>query len=58
MPLELGSRTNLVGTEAAIAARLPRYRGAGITTLLAKLDGSHDHQLTSLETLVGLAAAV
>ncbi len=54
VPLELGSRTNLVGTEAAIAARLVDYRDAGITTLLAKLDGSHADILAALSTLVGL----
>jgi len=54
VPLELGARTNLVGTEAAIATRIDRYRQAGITTLLAKLDGPHDHQLAALATLVEL----
>ena len=29
VPLELGARTNLVGTEATIAARLPLYRAGG-----------------------------
>ncbi len=58
VPLELGSRTNLVGTEATIAARLPAYHAAGITTLLAKLDASQGEALASLETLVDLAAGV
>jgi alkanesulfonate monooxygenase SsuD/methylene tetrahydromethanopterin reductase-like flavin-dependent oxidoreductase (luciferase family) len=57
VPLELGARTNLVGTEEAIAARLPLYRQAGITTLLAKLDGPHADMLANLEILVGLAAS-
>jgi alkanesulfonate monooxygenase SsuD/methylene tetrahydromethanopterin reductase-like flavin-dependent oxidoreductase (luciferase family) len=56
VPLELGSRTNLVGTEATIAARIPLYREAGITTLLAKLDGSHAEQLARLESLAQLVA--
>ena len=56
VPLELGSRTNLVGTTTAIAARLPLYREAGITTLLAKLDASKADQLDQLTTLVDLAA--
>jgi len=56
VPLELGSRTNLVGTTTAIAARLPLYREAGITTLLAKLDASKADQLDQLATLVDLAA--
>jgi hypothetical protein len=37
VPLDLRRLTNLVGT--AIAERISRYRAAGITTLLAKLDG-------------------
>ena len=57
VPLELGARTNLVGTAAAIAARLPLYRDAGITTLLAKLDASKADQLDQLATLVDLARA-
>ena len=56
VPLELGAQTNLVGTAATIAARIPLYRQAGITTLLAKLDTSHDDQLASLATLVDLVA--
>ncbi len=57
VPVELGARTNLVGTADAIAARLRLYHQAGITTLLAKLDGPHDQQLASLATLVALARA-
>jgi len=57
VPLELGAHTNLVGTPAAIAARIPLYRRAGITTLLAKLDTAHADQLTTLATLVDLVAA-
>ncbi|WCO68147.1 LLM class flavin-dependent oxidoreductase [Iamia majanohamensis] len=57
VPLELGRGTNLLGTPAAIAERIALHRAAGITTLLAKLDGDHDHQLATLEHLVALAAA-
>ena len=57
VPVEIGRRTNLVGTEATIAARLEVYRRAGITTLLAKLDGPAPERLATLATLVELADA-
>jgi F420-dependent oxidoreductase-like protein len=57
VPVEIGARTNLVGTIDAIAARLDRYRSAGITTLLAKLDGSAQRRLADLEVLVALASS-
>lgn len=56
VPLDLGRLTNLVGTEDAIAERIDRYRAAGITTLLAKLDGDYPAQLSVLRRLVSLAA--
>jgi len=56
VPLDLGRLTNLLGTEAAVGERLDLYRAAGITTLLAKLDGGHDGQLATLERLVTMAA--
>jgi F420-dependent oxidoreductase-like protein len=55
VPLDLGRLTNLLGTEDAIAERVSRYRAAGITTLLAKLDGDLDQQLATLERLVAIA---
>ncbi|MGA8330506.1 MAG: LLM class flavin-dependent oxidoreductase [Mycobacterium sp.] len=55
VPLDLGRLTNLLGTEDTIAERVRRYRAAGITTLLAKLDGDLDQQLTILERLVAIA---
>ncbi len=42
VPVELGARTNLIGTPAMITERLRLYRDAGITTLQAKLDGDQD----------------
>ena len=39
VPLELGSKTNLLGTPAMVKQRLRLYRDAGITTIQAKLDG-------------------
>ena len=56
VPLDLGRLTNLLGTADAIAERVSRYRAAGITTLLAKLDGDLEQQLAILERLVTLAA--
>lgn len=52
VPLDLGRLTNLVGTEASIADRITRYRAAGITTLLAKLDGDYANQLDVVRRLV------
>jgi len=55
VPLDLGRLTNLLGTEDVIAERIDRYRAAGITTLLAKLEGSHTQQLAALQRLVSIA---
>ena len=57
VPLDLGGLTNLLGTEGIIAERVSRYRAAGITTLLAKLEGDHDQQLATLQRLVAIAQA-
>jgi hypothetical protein len=46
----------LLGTEDAIAERVVRYRDAGITTLLAKLDGDYGAQLAALKRLVAIVA--
>jgi F420-dependent oxidoreductase-like protein len=54
VPLDLGRLTNLLGTADAIAERVSRYRAAGITTLLAKLDGDLEQQLAILERLVAI----
>ncbi len=58
VPLELGARTNLIGTPVMVADRLRTYRDAGITTLQAKLDGDPTARLDSLAQLVELSAAV
>jgi len=55
VPLDLGRLTNLLGTSEAIADRVSRYRAQGITTLLAKLDGDPEQQLTTLQQLVAIA---
>lgn len=57
VPLDLGRLTNLLGTEDIIAERVSRYRAAGITTLLAKLEGDHEQQLATLQRLVAIAQA-
>ncbi|MBF6241793.1 LLM class flavin-dependent oxidoreductase [Nocardia otitidiscaviarum] len=54
VPLELGSHTNLVGTEQTIAGRIERYRAAGMSTLLAKLETPFEDQLVTLRRLVDL----
>ena len=58
MPIDLGRLTNLVGTQAGIAARLEKYRGVGITTLLTKLEGDYERQLATLERLLALVAEI
>jgi F420-dependent oxidoreductase-like protein len=58
VPVELGARTNLIGTPAMIAQRLRLYRDAGVTTLQAKLDGDRSHRLDTLAQLIELTAAV
>jgi F420-dependent oxidoreductase-like protein len=55
VPLDLGKLTNLVGTGAQVADRVDAYREAGITTLLAKLEGDYPHQLATLERLLSAA---
>jgi F420-dependent oxidoreductase-like protein len=57
VPIDLGRLTNLLGTDEAVGERVERYRGAGITTLLAKLDGDYGHQLAALERLVAIVEA-
>jgi F420-dependent oxidoreductase-like protein len=54
VPLDLGRLTNLIGTPAGIAERVRKYRAAGITTLLAKLEGDYPHQLATLERLISI----
>ena len=58
VPLELGLKTNLLGTPAMIAERLRLYRDAGITTLQAKLAGDAGSRLDTLAHLIQLAGQV
>jgi F420-dependent oxidoreductase-like protein len=55
VPLELGAKTNLIGTPGMIGDRLRQYRDAGVTTLQAKLSGSPSQRLDTLAQLVELA---
>jgi F420-dependent oxidoreductase-like protein len=52
VPLDLGRLTNLLGTAEMIRERLRRYREVGVTTLMAKLDGSLDERLANLSRLL------
>ncbi len=54
VPLELGRRTNLLGTPATVAGRLAAYRDAGVTTLRVSVAGSLDERLSALSTLMEL----
>jgi F420-dependent oxidoreductase-like protein len=58
VPVELGAKTNLIGTPDMITERLRLYRDAGVTTLQAKLDGDASARLDTLAQLVDLTAAV
>jgi alkanesulfonate monooxygenase SsuD/methylene tetrahydromethanopterin reductase-like flavin-dependent oxidoreductase (luciferase family) len=57
VPLDLGRLTNLIGSDAEVAARLELHASVGITTVLAKLDGPPQSQLATLERLVPLLPA-
>jgi F420-dependent oxidoreductase-like protein len=52
VPIDLGRLTNLVGTADSITERVRKYQAAGITTLLAKLDGDYADQLVTLQRLI------
>jgi F420-dependent oxidoreductase-like protein len=58
VPVELGAKTNLIGTPAMVADRLRLYRDVGVSTLQAKLDGDRTARLDALAQLVELAAAL
>ena len=55
VPLEIGLRTNLLGSPAMVKERLRLYRKAGITTLQAKLDGDLQQKIETLAQLIDLA---
>jgi F420-dependent oxidoreductase-like protein len=57
VPIDLGRLTNLVDTAERITERVHMYRNAGITTLLAKLEGEYSYQLATLERLLDAVSA-
>ena len=52
VPVELGLKTNLLGTAAMVKDRLRLYRDAGITTIQAKLAGDRQHRVETAAHLV------
>lgn len=63
VPLEIGLRTNLIGTDDLVRDRLRLYRDAGVTTLRAALSGgsapaAHPSRLPDLERLLALVSDV
>jgi F420-dependent oxidoreductase-like protein len=59
VPIEIGLRTNLVGTDGMIRDRLRLYRDAGITGLRANLDWTDPHRaLDDLARLIDLVRSV
>lgn len=58
VPLDLGLKTNLLGTPAMVKDRLRLYRQAGITTLQAKLDGDVGHKVDTLAQLIDLVTQI
>jgi F420-dependent oxidoreductase-like protein len=58
VPLDLGLKTNLLGTPTMVKERLRLYRQAGITTLQAKLDGDVGHKVDTLAQLIDLVNEV
>jgi len=58
VPLEIGLKTNLLGTAAMVKDRLRLYRAAGITTLQAKLAGDVRAKLDTLALLIDLVHEV
>jgi F420-dependent oxidoreductase-like protein len=59
VPVDIGLKTNLLGTREMITERLRLYQRAGVTTLRVGLAaGELDTQLESLEVLAKLVASV
>ena len=54
VPVELGRRTNLLGTPETILERLRLLRACGVGTVQAKLVGSMDERLATLAALLEL----
>jgi F420-dependent oxidoreductase-like protein len=54
VPVEIGLKTNLLGTPSMVRDRLRLYRDAGITTVQAKLEGDRHKRLETLDQLIDL----
>ena len=54
VPVELGRRTNLLGTPKMVLKRLRLLRACGVGTVQAKLVGSRDERMATLGTLLDL----
>jgi F420-dependent oxidoreductase-like protein len=54
VPVEIGLKTNLLGTPSMVRDRLRLYRDAGITTVQAKLEGDRHKRLETLAQLIDL----
>jgi F420-dependent oxidoreductase-like protein len=54
VPVDLGRRTNLLGTPAMVLERLQMLRSCGVGTVQAKLAGSGDERLATLAMLLDL----
>jgi len=58
VPVEIGQLTNLLGTPEMIAERVRLHHDAGVTTLLAKLDGPLEQRLANLDQLLEVVRLV
>jgi len=58
VPVEIGQLTNLLGTPEMIAERVRLHHDAGVTTLLAKLDGPLEQRLANLDQLLEVVRRV
>jgi alkanesulfonate monooxygenase SsuD/methylene tetrahydromethanopterin reductase-like flavin-dependent oxidoreductase (luciferase family) len=58
VPIELGRRTNLLGTPEMILERLRLLRSCGVGTVQAKLEGTGDERLATLAMLLDLCEQV
>jgi F420-dependent oxidoreductase-like protein len=58
VPLDIGLKTNLLGTPSMVKDRLRLYRQAGITTLQAKLDGDVGQKVDTLAQLIDLVSEI
>jgi F420-dependent oxidoreductase-like protein len=58
VPIDIGAKTNLLGTPEMVLGRVRLYKAAGITTLQAKLSGDRQQQLDTLAQLIDIVDEV